>query len=65
MAFTIRFETDGSKCAKCGKPSTEAKPLVDLWVTGRSWNDRNFIGLHEDCLLKAIAKLKESNEKVA
>jgi hypothetical protein len=59
MAFSIRFETDGVRCAKCHKQSTEAQPLLDLWVTGRAWRDRNYIEIHEDCLLKSIARLKK------
>ena len=57
MAFNLSITKEQSDtCDKCRKPASEQRPLIHLWTTGRSYDQRNFIQVHKDCLLKAIAK---------
>jgi len=57
MSFNLQIK-HGEKelCDKCRKPSYPDRPLVDMWTSGRSYEQRNFIQVHKDCLLKMIAK---------
>ena len=57
MAFNLQVRHGNLElCDKCKKPSTAERPLVDIWTTGPHYDQRNFIQIHKDCLLKAIAK---------
>jgi len=57
MSFQLTIKnTVDEKCARCRKNSTPDRPVLDMWTTGRSYSERNFIVIHKDCLLKAIAK---------
>lgn len=62
MAFNLVVKPDkNSTCDKCRKPGSAERPIVDMWTTGRSDDYRNFIQVHKDCLLKAIAKDEKEN----
>jgi len=57
MAFNLQIKHGVSElCDKCRKSGTVERPLVYMWTSGRSYDQRNFIQVHKDCLLRLIAK---------
>ena len=59
MAFNLQMRVDASDlCDKCKKPASPERPVVDMWLTGRHRDERQFIKVHDDCLTKAIKKAR-------
>lgn len=57
MLNITRYDNDkGGKCAECRKGDT-GKPILAFVITGRSYQDRQFMELHEDCLNRRLKSL--------
>lgn len=58
MAFSLTVDNSVDVCDKCKKSGSAQRLLVCISLTGRHTDQRAFIQIHEDCLLKAIKKAK-------
>lgn len=66
MSFNLGLKYGEKElCDKCRKPGTELNPLADMWTSGRSYDQRNFIQVHVSCLTRMIRKETERVAEMA